>query len=113
MDYVVVEDDSFCIEFNVLAEEEFNQVFFENIDIQCNNESIHRITNGINVYNIECNSYNKEITPKNNIFVYKIRFESEKHEIENIMVNIENVNMFRKGNMIDKIGNWDFNIKID
>ena len=111
VDYVVVEGDNLYIAFNILSEEEFNEICLKNISIKDQNDFW--------IYSNEENNgwsmtYDEEnVTNKNSTIVYelinKVRYKDELNEIK---IDCNEILIFKGKNEFIKKGNWDFNINL-
>ena len=111
VDYVVVEENQLYIAFNVLAEEEFDEIYFKSIKIKNQND--------YNIYSSEENnktimtSNEENITNKSSSVVYKVVNENYYDEtIKEINVFCDEVWLFNKNEEIIKKGKWNFNISL-
>lgn len=110
VDYLVVEDDSLYIAFNILAEEEFDNVLFENMSIENDGELIHK-RNKENIKNKNKLFKNcKSIITENEImYVYQITTE-ENENINKLNIDIENIFLVKNDKLNKKNNIWKFNI---
>lgn len=107
VDYVISDDDSFYIAFNILTEEEFDDMFFENIEVKNDKEIIHKIDVNSNVIiNSNTRTFNKKINLTNNIYIYQIYMNNKIDNYGNIKMKIENICFSKNDKINKKLGNW-------
>ena len=112
VDYVIVEEDNLYVAFNVLYENEFDKVFFEDLTI--------KDKNGILIYKendmesdkektIELKYVNKIISKNNRIIICLIE-NIDKEKINMLNIDITQLFIINHKIKIEKIGKWNFNI---
>lgn len=112
VDYVVVEDDNLYIAFNVLGEEEFDEVYFDDIKIKNQNDVLLYIGDGTENDAILV-SEEKRINRDNTIIVYKLKkIKSNLNNLEKIKIEINNIDFIKNKNFIDQTGNWEIEINV-
>jgi len=86
VDYLIVEEDTLCIAFNVKTEEEYDDVLFEDLIIKSNNEK-NIFSKSID-FNYDL--YRKKINKENYILTYKIQIINNSIELyDNLEIIIE------------------------
>lgn len=103
VDYIVQEEDSLCIAFNVKSEEEFDKIKFENIYATNQSGAIVLDDNGKIIYSYEIRKVNKF----EEIIIYKIKRSLEK-EVECINFRIENINVTNEYETKKVVNLWEF-----
>lgn len=107
VDYIISEDDSIYIAFNVLTEEEFDDMFLENIEVKNDKVIIHKIDVKSNVMiNSDTRTFNKKINLTNNIYIYQIYMNNKIDNHGNIKIKIENICFSKNDKINKKSGNW-------
>ena len=112
VDYIVVQDDELYIAFDVLSEEEFDKVFFEDFCIRNQkNEILYDKKEG----NKETKLISKDkfITNNNLIIIYELTVSNEKlKDLNKLIFEINNINCVLDNYSNIKDGNWKFEINI-
>lgn len=103
VDYIIQDEDKFCIAFNVRCEEEFNKIQFDRLEIFDGNK--------IKLFDIKNENYKynktiKNISKKNIIVLYK--FDKKIFDMEIIRIN----DLFIKNNGVKKTIFNEWEIKI-
>lgn len=112
VDYVVVENDNLYIAFNVLKEENFDKVLFDEIDIKDQNDTY--------IYTREGNDENsrlvleeKNINLNNSIVIYKLtNILTDLSELNCLKIKIGKINIVKNKTNINMNGEWNININI-
>lgn len=95
VDYIVQEEDSLCIAFNVKSEEEFDDIYFDEIEIR---DEQNNIILGTGISKYQTNK--KKIDSQNIMFIYNVKCDDIIRTIDiNIIRIIEVKN--NKENIID------------
>ena len=111
VDYVVVEDNSFYIAFNVLSEEEFDEIHMKDLNISDQNDFYFYSTSE----NKRCNMTYKEecISNKNSVIIYNFKNEEYNFkELRCLKIKFDLMNIIREKENEDKKGKWNFNINL-
>lgn len=110
VDYIVANDKNLYIAFNVLAEEEFDNVFFENISIDVDGQMIHK-RNEENIGNINRDFQTVKTGIKKNeiVYVYKIAID-ENQNFECMNINIEKIRLIEDEKISNKENIWNLKI---
>lgn len=99
VDYIIQEDDSICIAFNVKSEEEFDNVRLKEVELFHNNDCVIFENENKDVIYIE---EFKQLTTDNAIIIYKI-----KKVVENFdEIRIKNIFYEKNGERKDIYGEW-------
>ncbi len=106
VDYIIQEDDTLCIAFNVKSEEEFDNVYFENFYVISDEKCIYKQE----LQNPNFKTYKKIITRNNCIFTYKIKIRENIQLLNNLNMTIENLFLSQSEKLIKKENKWTFNI---
>ncbi len=111
VDYVVAEKNQLYIAFNVLTEEEFDEIHFNKIIIKDQNDFLIYSNNENTGWKTTFNEEN--ITNKNSSVIYKLLNEIDyRDELIKINVCCDEICFFDGKNEKIKKGNWDFNIDL-
>lgn len=113
VDYVAFDDDNLYIAFNVLGEEEFDKLFFENINIKNSKEDLIYETNK-NINNTDLRTRDERISLNNMSIVYIIDNWNEKDfsNLNKIYIEITKMYFMSDNSNEYKYGNWNFDINI-
>ena len=112
VDYVLFSDNSIYLVFNILSNEEFDYIYFEDLFIKDQSgEIIYNIAKDNNEKNRFNTKYSKKRLSKNNeIIIMKIDNKLSKNEVRNISISINEIS-YTINNNTEKIkNNWIFNI---
>lgn len=103
VDYIIQEDDTLCIAFNVKSEDEFDDIYFDGMKIEneFGNEIYSSKRNEFK--NIEFISTEKKINNKNIIYICKLKF-AKINKNEKMNIEIDTIQLFKNLNII-KISN--------
>ncbi|MBQ7410631.1 MAG: DUF4179 domain-containing protein [Clostridia bacterium] len=108
VDYIVQEEDSLCIAFNVKSEEEFDEVYFDRIEIlDKNNQIFFKTKDKNNKEKTNFYVYNQKTAAKEYSIIYE--FVAKDINFKKMYIVIENLILFDndKINMINAI--WELN----
>lgn len=111
IDYTVVSEDFICLAFNVLSEEEFSNVYVDNIEFMNKyNERIYS-TNDIDIQDIKYTYTDKKLNNKNSIYIIKVdNLKLNDNEIKIILNGLEIGN----NKVVKKVNEtWEYNININ
>ena len=111
VDYVVVEENNLYIVFNVLTEEEFDEIHMKNINIKNQEDSYIYLCEK----NMGCDIIYKEENVTNNNSSITCKLVNEKINSETlteIKIYCDEVWLFNKNEEIIRKGNWNFNINL-
>lgn len=111
IDYTVVSEDFICLAFNVLSEEEFSNVYVDNIEFMNKyNERIYS-TNDIDIQDIKNTYTDKKLNNKNSIYIIKVdNLKLNDNEIKIILNGLEIGN----NKVVKKVNEtWEYNININ
>ena len=112
VDYVVVKDDELYIAFDILNEEEFDRVFFEDVNIKSQDRE-YVYTKNVTESNSNLNFEDKRINSKNTIMVYKlVKVECELKNVKKLNVEIKDIYFIKDEKFTNIKGNWEFEINI-
>lgn len=113
VDYVIIEDDSLYIAFNVLTEEEMKTIYFEDIEItDIDKNVIHKLTNNKANINTEYSSYVKLIEKNKYSVIYRINIDEFNFEKDNIYIQINEIGYQGNNNYNRKNGKWILDINV-
>lgn len=103
VDYIIQEDDSICIAFNVKSEEEFDNIYFDEIEILDNNQIFFKTQNGKEESKMKHFVYNKKNASNEYCIIYK--FILNEIELNDFYIQIDSVTLFNNDNVktINKI----------
>ena len=112
VDYVVIEDDELYVAFDVLNEEEFDKVFFEDFCIKNQNAQIiydkKESTN-----HTKAISKDKFISNNNLVIIYELTISNEElKDSKSLIFEINNINCLLDNSSNIKDGNWNLEINI-
>lgn len=111
IDYTVVSEDFICLAFNVLSEEEFSNVYVDNIEFMNKyNERIYS-TNDTEIKNIKYSHTDKKLNNKNSIYIIKV--DNLKLNDSEIKIILNGVKMLNFNNRNDIDSKWEFNIQVN
>lgn len=99
VDYIIQEDDSICIAFNVKSEEEFDNVRLKEVELFHNNDCVIFENENKDVIYIE---EFKQLTTDNAIIIYKIKKVVENFE----EIRVKNIFYEKNGERKDIYGEW-------
>lgn len=102
VDYLIVEEDALCIAFNVKTEEEYDDVFFECMNIKCSNQN--------NIFFLQYNSdyrlYRSKINLKEHSLIYKIKNTNIINKNETFNIEIKGVNLNKNNEYMNIEKKW-------
>lgn len=112
VDYIVAEDDNLYIAFNVLSEEEFDNILISQMDIRNQNRQL-LYTKGTIGESITLGLDGQSISKKNAIVIYKLaNIKNSEEEINELKINIEKIYFHKENDDINKIGKWELNVNM-
>ena len=111
VDYVFVEENQLYIAFNVLAEEEFDEIHIKDLNIKDQNDFCIYSTSE----NKRCNMTYKEecISNKNSVVIYN--FENDEYnsnELRSLKIKLNLINIVIEKENKDKNGKWELNLNL-
>lgn len=107
VDYIVVEDDEMYIAFNILTEEEYDNVYFEDMEIKSKSGEI--MLNIIERYG-DYTSLDRKINNKNIYKIYKIELKESSNVCSEVRINIGKIVLEQDEIIITKEQNWQINL---
>lgn len=108
VDYIVQEEDSLCIAFNVKYEEELKNVYINKMEIRNRDDKIiYKFKDENNVDERKFSIYNKKINNKETCIIYEIC--TDDCNTQNLEIIIEDVTIFNKNDKTFK-GIWNIYI---
>lgn len=112
VDYVVVEDNNLYIAFNVLGEEEFDEVYFDDIIINDQKSNIIYTKKGDDK-NSTLIADDKRINTKNLLVTYKLTNVSYNlPDLTQINIKVSNTKLIKNNEYTEINGNWNLEIDI-
>lgn len=112
VDYVVVEDDNLYIAFDILSEEEFDEVYIKDIKIKEQN-GFTLYSNDSGIQGAILTSEEENITTRNSIIIYKLTNNDYKFEnLTDLKIECNKINIIKNEIKIDKVGLWKMNVNI-
>lgn len=110
VDYVVAEDDNLYIAFDILSEEEFDEIYFEDIKIEYKNNLILYENNSKKEYTVFIPEQ-KHINSRNAIVTYKLK--DIKYNLNDLIkIKISKIDFIKENTGNNKNGSWEFEINI-
>lgn len=106
VDYLIVEEDTLCIAFNVKTEEEYDDVFLCDWTIK-DKKNIKKIS--MNIYS-NYDLYRKKISYNNYILTYKIKMDDIIETSDNGNIVIESINLKKNDNNKKINSLWNMNL---
>lgn len=112
VDYVAVEDDNLYIAFNVLVEDKFDKIYFDNIVIKDqNNYTI--VDKQRNETNSTFIGEERKINNRNSIIINQItELKDELLNVNMLKIKLNRIKFFTDDEMTYKDGNWELKIEI-
>lgn len=112
VDYIVAQDDELYIAFDVLSEEEFDKVFFNDINIESQDKECIYMKD-VTVENSDLNVEDKRINSKNVIMLYKLtRIKYDLGSLKELSIEIKNIDFIKEEKSMNNNGLWKFNINV-
>lgn len=97
VDYIIQEDDSICIAFNVKSEEEFDNIYLDEIEIRDDNQIFFKTQNGKEESKIKHYVYNKKNTSNEYNIIYK--FILNEIELKDFYIQVNSITLFNNNNV--------------
>lgn len=112
VDYIVAQDDELYIAFDVFSEEEFDKVFFNDINIESQDKECIYMKD-VTVENSDLNVEDKRINSKNVIMLYKLtRIKYDLGSLKELSIEIKNIDFIKEEKSMNNNGLWKFNINV-